>query len=160
MRTILLIAVLTLGGCAHNLAPGAGTEADVLAHFGKPVDSRKLDGGMRQFDYPRGPLGRETWRFTFEPDGRIHAIEQLLDEPHFAQLKSGMPMEAVRFALGRHYLTTDYANLDEQVWSWRYTDFGSAWMFFNAHFDAKSGLLKYTSRTPELIPEIRGRRRH
>ncbi|MSQ53081.1 MAG: hypothetical protein EXR28_14475 [Betaproteobacteria bacterium] len=82
MRTILLIAVLTFGGCVHNLV----TEADVLAHFGKPLDSRTLDGGLRQFDYPRGPLGRETWRFTFEPDGKIHAAEQLLDEPHFAKL--------------------------------------------------------------------------
>ena len=154
------LAALLLGACAMPVVPGTSTETDVLAFFGKPIDTRQIEGGSRQFDYPRGPLGRETWRITLSADGKVQWVEQLLDEAHFARIKSGMSKIDVQRELGRHFITTNFANLGEQVWSWRYTDFGSRYMFFNAHFHAQSGLLKYASRTPEFIYEfrLRGRR--
>ena len=159
LSVTVLAATLLLGGCANPVLPGTSTEAEVIAYFGKPVDIRPLENGAREFDYPRGPLGRETWRVTLAGDGKVLQVEQLLDEPHFVRLTKGMSKGEVQRELGRHFITTDFSNLDEQVWSWRYTEFGSRFMFFNAHFDAQNSLLKHTSRTPEPILEFRGRGR-
>ncbi len=157
MCAVALAGSLLLGGCANPVLLGVSTEADVIAYFGKPVDTRPIENGAQQYDYPRGPPGRETWRVTLGGDGKVLQVEQLLDEPHFARLTKGMSKGDVQRELGRHFITTDFNNLDEQVWSWRYTEFGSRYLFFNAHFDAQSGLLKHTSRTPEPIYEFRVR---
>ncbi|MFM9970739.1 MAG: hypothetical protein ACKVQK_20295 [Burkholderiales bacterium] len=157
LLAVVLGIALQLVACAMPIVPGASSESDVIAYFGKPIDSRELAGGNREFDYPRGPLGRENWRVTLSAEGRVVQVEQLLSEPGFARLTKGMSQAEVNRSLGRHFVTTNYANLNEQVWSWRYVDFGNRLMFFNAHFDVSSGLLKYTSRTPEFVNERRGR---
>ena len=158
-RTVaaLCAAGALLGSCVSLPVPGTSNEADVIAAFGKPVDTRSLADGSRQLDYPRGPMGRETWRATLSADGRLERLEQLLDEAHFARLKPGMTTEEVHRVLGRHFITSEYRNLEEQVWSWRYVDVSTRHMFFNAHFDVRTGLLKTTSRTDEYLPQ-RGRR--
>jgi len=149
-----MFAGLVLAGCALPLAPKISTEHDVISHFGRPVDTHTLENGDRQFDYPRGPLGRETWRVTVSSDGTLQSIEQLLDEPYFARLTKGMSKFEVNRELGRHFIDSAYENLGEEVWSWRYMEFGNRQMFFNAHFETKTGLLTYTSRTPEFVHEV------
>ena len=148
---LLFCTALALASCASPPVPGAGSEADVLTYFGKPLDTRPIDNGAKQLYYPRGPLGRETWRATVSSDGRLQSLEQLLDEPHFARLKPGMSRDDVERELGRHFITSEYSNLDEQVWSWRYVDVANRYMFFNAHFDTRTGLLKYTTRIDEFL---------
>lgn len=150
---------LLLGACAAPIIPGTSMESDVFAYFGKPADTRQLEGGRREFDYPRGPAGRETWRVTLSPEGRVLAVENLLEDPNFGRLKPKMTKQEVDRILGRHFFTSEFPNLGEEVWSWRYTEFGNRMMYFNAHFDAGSGLLKYASRTPDPLQVVTGRGR-
>ncbi len=151
--------VVALGGCAAALVPGTSREPDVIARFGTSLEESQLPDGGRVLEYPRQPLGLENWRVSLSPDGTVRAVEQLLDEPHFARLKPGMSMDEVKRVLGRPYGTSHYSNLDEDVVSWLYRDPFTR-MFFNAHFDV-AGHLKFTSRTPDpssVVPVTRGRR--
>lgn len=161
-RLILAAVALTcacwLTGCATPPRVGS-SEAEVVEYFGSPVETRERADGNREFDYPRGPLGRETWRVTLDRDNRVVAIEQLLDPTNLGRIKAGMTREEVHAAMGRHAITTFFQNLNEEVWSWRYTELGGTFFLFNAHFDVATGALKYTSRTPEFVNEIRVRGR-
>jgi hypothetical protein len=40
------------------------------------------DGGEAWF-YPRGRVGRQTFRAEIAPDGKLRNVEQVLDEAHF-----------------------------------------------------------------------------
>ncbi len=146
---IAIISLVVLGACV-TIVPGTSRETDVLAHFGTPAEQRQLPDGGRVLEFPRSPLGHENWRVTLAADGTVRAVEQLLDEPHFARLKPGMTKSEVRLELGRpaESETQIYPNLNEEVWTWRYLE-PQRRMFFNAHFDQKTGKLKYTSRTEE-----------
>ncbi len=140
---------LLLGACAAQIVPGASTESDVLASFGKPVDARQIEGGKRELDYPRGPRGRETWRVTLSAEGSVVSVAQLLEEANFARLKPGMSKDEVDHEMGRHFFVADFPGNREEVWSWRYAEFGNRTMYFNTHFDSGSGRLKFTSRSPD-----------
>lgn len=146
--TLILLSGL-LAGCV-NLVPGTSKEADAIAHFGQPAEQRNLPDGGRILEFPRSPLGFENWRVTLGADGTVRSVEQLLDEPHFARIKPGMTVNQVKLELGRPGEFTQYANLSEEVLSWRYMEF-SRRMFFNAHFDG-TGSLKYASRSEETLP--------
>ena len=139
-----------LAGCSLPLQPGVSGEADVVAYFGKPEETRKLADGGTEYDYPRGPLGRETWRVHLNNAGKVAQVEQLLEPNHFNQIQRGMTREQVHRVLGRQAITSRYKNLNEEVWSWRYIEMNDMYFFFNAHFDAATGQLKYASRTIEI----------
>ena len=146
--SVLLFSLLA-AGCT-TLVPGTSREVDVTSYFGKPTEERKLADGGRELEFPRSPLGYENWRVTLGPDGVVRNVEQLLDEPHFKQLKPGMTMDEVKHVLGRPGDYAKYPNLSEEVLSWRYMEF-SVRMFFNAHFDG-AGRFKYSSRLEEPRP--------
>jgi len=74
--------------------------------------------------------------------------EQVVDESAFANVVLGLTRDEVLQMLGPPTEEQSFANLGEDVVSWRYVEFGNRLMFFNAHFD-RSGRLKYTSRTPD-----------
>lgn len=150
MHILLLLAALS-AGCT-TLVPGTSKESDVTAHFGAPAEQRQLPDGSRVLDFPRSPLGYENWRVTLDSSGVVRNVEQLLDEAHFSRLKKGMTVDEVKRELGRPGEYAKYANLSEEVFSWRYMEF-SRRMFFNAHFD-ENGRFKYSSRTEESPPMI------
>lgn len=147
--SVLVFSVL-VAGCA-NLVPGTSKEADVTAYFGQPAEQRQLADGSRVLDFPRSPLGYENWRVTVGKDGTVRSVEQLLDEAHFARLKSGMTIDEVKRELGRPAEFWKYANIAEEVISWRFMEFNRR-MFFNAHFD-NSGRFKYASKSEEDLPQ-------
>lgn len=66
-----------------------------------------------------------------------------------AKIRPGMTVDQVRQELGNPYDSQRYPNLGESVLSWFYLEHGPRHMFFNAHFDSSTHLLKYTSRTPD-----------
>jgi hypothetical protein len=156
-----LSLALLLAGCLAPIVPGSSREADVYERYGPPDDRWERADGGRVLVYPGGPLGLQSWRFTVAPDGSVEQVEQLLDEAHFARIRPGMTRDEVRRELGRHAESMRFPNLQEEVWSWRYMDYGNRRMFFNAHFDAE-GRVKYTSRSEDYVPEalrLRLRRR-
>ena len=128
---VYLGGVLALAACAPAPQPGVSGHAEVIAYFGEPSETRQLPNGGTEFDYPRGPLGRETWRVHFDNAGKVAQVEQLLEPHHFDQIQRGMTREQVHRLLGRQAITTRYENLNEEVWSWRYIEVSDMYYFFN-----------------------------
>jgi hypothetical protein len=149
MRLIasLLAAAGVLGGCA-TLVTSVSRESDVVASFGTPAETRQLADGGRVLEYPKQPFGTENWRVTLNADGTVRSMEQLIDEAHFAKVRRGMSVDEVLRELGRPSEKKAFANSGETVLSWGYM-VPDQRMQFNAHFDAASGRLKRTSRTPD-----------
>jgi len=151
MKAGIGLLALTFAGCASlftPLVPGTSREPAVIAKFGTPAATRVLADGGKVLEYPREPEGGENWRVTLAPDGTVRSVEQLVNEPTFAKIVRGMTRDQVLEALGRPTEEKRFVLLKEDVISWRYVEFGSRIMLFNAHFDP-SGHLKYTSRTPD-----------
>ena len=153
-----LLAVLVLAACATQ--PPPRSEGELISRHGRPTEEWTLPDGNRALMYADTPLGYGSTRFIVDREYQVIAAEPVINEDHFVRLKAGMSEEDVRHELGRPGETSAYANLNERVWSWRYIEFGNRRMFFNAHFDAGSGRLKYTSRTPEPEPRFRVGLRH
>lgn len=155
MTKRLSLALLPLITACAGAFPGAvdlvrpgETEMAVVTSLGAPAERKSLPNGGYQLDYPRQPLGYENWRVILNADNRVVRVEQLIDEDHFAQLKTGMSEAEVRQLLGRPSEEQAYKAMNEYVLSWRYREFGNRLMWFNAHFD---GQWKYkaSSRTPD-----------
>lgn len=144
----LLIMLLPLGACdfvaQKKLVAGESTEADVRRWMGEPELIWEDDDGSRTLEYPRGPNGLETYFVSVGPDGRYRRTEQVLVEENFRRLQPGMDRDAVRQILGKPGEVTRFARQQEEVWSWHFKAPDTRIMFFNAHFDQGSGLLKRT----------------
>src|SRR5881392_3931624 len=131
MNTILSRAVLVLfpalfaAGCANFAAiePGASAQqietlAGAHANVWKNVD------GSEVWEYPRGPFGVETYMVTLGPDRAVREVRQVLSEEYISKLHVGMPRDEVRRLLGRPR-DTGFSDLnDEEIWSWRYREWG------------------------------------
>lgn len=84
----LLLAVF-LAGCVsdgRNLRPGVADAAAVRADMGAPALVLPLPQGGEAWFYPRGYVGRQTFRAELGPDGKLRKVEQVLDEQHFDQV--------------------------------------------------------------------------
>lgn len=145
---LLALTALFLTGCAayggRGLKPGESRLEDVLAVMGTPAVQWSEPDGSRKLQYPRGPLGVHTWQIQVDAAGRLAAIENLLDEEHFSQIKPGMSEAQVLRLLGPSYApgTAFFERRNEWVLEWRYCD---AWRFvsrFDVMFDATSRLAR------------------
>src|SRR5689334_5468825 len=97
---ILVIAAAC--GCAGNpqqVSPGMSS-TEVGAALGKPSAIGQLPGGEAYWDYSAQPFGFTNDRVTFNPDGRVRDVRNLLTEENFANLHKGMTPEEVRVLLG------------------------------------------------------------
>ena len=79
----LLLAITPLGAVCDfiaqkDLTPGQSTEADVRRWMGQPEMIWEESDGSRTLEYPRGPMGKETYFVTIGADGRYRSIEQVL----------------------------------------------------------------------------------
>jgi hypothetical protein len=159
--TAALLVLAVLVGCAGysgaRLMPGA-SEADVRASMGAPQRVWSDAGGGSSWEYARGPEGKETYMARLGPDGRLVRIDQVLSEPFFAQLQSGMTTEAVARLLGRPYSSVRFPLSGETVWAWRFQQSDIYAMCFYAHFN-DDGRLVRTSMGQEDAPDDWPRRR-
>jgi outer membrane protein assembly factor BamE (lipoprotein component of BamABCDE complex) len=84
---------------------------------------------------------------TLGKDGVLREIVQVLNDQTFAKLQPGMTTDEVRRLIGRPAETMKFANLGEDVWSWKYeTGPNEEWMH-HVHFSLADGKLKRTSRS-------------
>lgn len=141
----LAVLAASLWGCA-TVSPGMD-EVQVQAKMGKPETVRKNSDGSETWEYPMGPLGRETYMVTVGSDRIVTDVRQVLTEEYFSQVKAGMSREQVRQLLGKPGSVTVFAARDEEVWSWRYLQVNP--MFFNVTFDSRGGTVKTTQRLEE-----------
>jgi outer membrane protein assembly factor BamE (lipoprotein component of BamABCDE complex) len=87
-RVFALLLTIVLAGCVsdgRSLRPGDAAEA-VRAEMGTPALVVPLPDGGQAWFYPRGRVGRQTFRAELAPDGRLRKVEQVLDEQHFDQV--------------------------------------------------------------------------
>ena len=142
-----------LSGCDYfaekKLVVGQHTEQDVRTLMGKPDMIWEEESGSRKLEYPRGPMGTQTYFVHIGPDGKYLGMERVLVEANFAKIKVGMSQDDARRILGKQTEVTPYALANEEVWSWRYEGDAQATMFFNAHFDPATGRIRRISRNED-----------
>lgn len=142
-----------LAGCDYfaekKLVAGQHTEEDVRRLMGKPEIVWEEENGARKLEYPRGPMGTQTYFVFIGPDGRYRAMERALVEANFVKVQVGMSPDDVRRILGKQTEVTPYALAREEVWSWRYEGDAQKTMFFNAHFDQATRRVKRISRNED-----------
>ena len=110
-----------LAGCAANgvnLRPGVSDEAAVRKDMGTPADTVALSNGGRALFYPRG--FRQTIRVELGPDGKVRAVEQVLDERNFDRIVKGKTTrDELRAMLGPPFFVRQLSK-QELVWEYRY----------------------------------------
>jgi hypothetical protein len=143
------LAALLVAGCdlqMRDLKPGVSTAADVTKAMGKHTFEWKEPDGSVTWEFPRGPAGVVTYMVVLGKDGVLREIRQVLDDATFAKLQPGMTPDEVRKLIGRPAQTMKFANLQEDVWSWKYETGPNELWNFHVHFNLGDGKLKKTSR--------------
>ncbi|KAF1024755.1 MAG: hypothetical protein GAK40_01496 [Burkholderia plantarii] len=131
----------------RELTPGVSSEADVRNKLGQPETERQAIDGSKRLEYPRGPMGDETYMIDIDRNGLYLGATQVLTADSFAQVHAGMTMDEVRQLLGKPTEIARYPLKPETVWSWRWREDGvSQDAFFNVHF-GDDGLVATTSRS-------------
>ena len=145
------IAVLTvaalLSGCAHPDMLRVGMTRDELdSRFVKPGVERR-EGGDDIRIYTSQPLGQRASAAHLSPDGRITAVEPLLNTPHFAAIAIDRWTKADVFD---HFgpPAEKRGTLRYEGWSYRYRE-AEVWdSLFSVMFDA-GGIVRQTQNGPD-----------
>ncbi|HTF15862.1 MAG TPA: outer membrane protein assembly factor BamE, partial [Burkholderiales bacterium] len=113
---------------------------------GAPTNVWKNADGSEVWEYPRGPFGVETYMVTLGPDRAVREVRQVLGDDTISKLHAGMSREEVRRLLGTPR-DIGFSGLDdEEIWSWRYRDWGVRNMELYVQFDRPTGTLKKITR--------------
>lgn len=144
-----LAAAASLWGCALSPVSNGMDEMQVQARLGKPETVRKVADGSQIWEYPGGPLGRQTYMVTIGADRSVKDVRQVLSDPYFSKVTSGMSRDEVRQILGRPGEVWMFPARNEEVWTWRYQEIVP--MFFNVMFDRASGTVRTTQRQEEVL---------
>jgi hypothetical protein len=152
-RTLPALSVAALAaalwGCAMTPVKTGMDEMQVQARMGKPETVRKNSDGSQTWEYPTGPLGRQTYMVTVGSDHSVKEVRQVMTDEYFSQVKQGMSRDDVRQLLGKPGEVWTFLARDEEVWSWRYYQ-GNP-MFFNVMFDRSQGTVRSTQRLEEIL---------
>src|SRR6266446_2394 len=143
----LLLPALLTAACASFSAikPGASAQ-QVETLVGPPANVWKNADGSEVWEYPRGPLGVETYMVTLGSDRAVREVRQVLNDEYISKLHAGMSRDEVRRLLGRPRDVSYYGLDDEEIWSWRYREWKVRTMELAAQFDRSTGRLKRISR--------------
>ena len=147
---LLLALAACLAGCANLTAVSSGMPAQqVQAKLGAPETIRKNADGSEVWEYPGGPLGRQTYMVTLGSDRAVQEVHQVLNDEYFSRVRAGMSRDEVRRLLGKPGEIMVFGARDEEVWSWRYQQQNP--MFFNVLFDRTAGTVRTTQRIEEIL---------
>lgn len=144
---LLLFPSLFAAGCASFSAINPGASAQqVETLVGAPASVRKNADGSEVWEYPRGPLGVETYMVTLGSDRAVREVRQVLSDEYISKLHVGMSRDEVRQLLGRPRDIGFSEFDDEEIWSWRYREWGVRNMELYVQFDRPTGALKGITR--------------
>ncbi len=150
LSLLLLALAACLAGCANLTAVSSGMPAQqVQAKLGAPETIRKNADGSEVWEYPGGPLGRQTYMVTLGSDRAVQEVHQVLNDEYFSRVRAGMSRDEVRRLLGKPGEIMVFGARDEEVWSWRYQQQNP--MFFNVLFDRTAGTVRTTQRIEEIL---------
>lgn len=162
---LAIFLAMLLGACkaylGYELKPGEDRLENVLHVLGQPAMRWQSEDGSVQLAFPRGPAGIHTYMVTIGADGKLHQIENVLEQKHFALIKPGMGKEEVLRILGPSYpnWTAYFERRDELVWEWRYCDTWGEAARFNVLFDNTTGKVRSTMSLTESQRGFCGRGR-
>ena len=126
----LTAAALLLGACTTMQQIPAGTPlSEVQARYGAPTHSCTLPDGQRRLIWSMQPLGQYAWATTVGPDERVGAVEQILSNAAFAEVKQGEwdhERLACMFGPPAEVSQVGLPSVRQEVWSYRYKQAG-AW---------------------------------
>ena len=146
----LFALAASLAGCANFTGVSSGMPAQqVQAKLGAPETVRTNADGSEVWEYPGGPLGRETYMVTLGSDRAVREVHQVLNDEYFSRVHPGMSRDDVRRLLGKPGDIMVFGARDEEVWSWRYQQENP--MFFNVLFDRSAGTVRTTQRLEEIL---------
>ena len=132
MRTSAFLVAVFLAGCVSNgtnLQPGVADAAAVRAEMGRPAEVLKTVQGGELWFYPRGRVGRETYRVELAPDGKLQDVEQVLHEWNFDRVVAGKTTrEELRRLLGPPELEWLSMNGWETIWDYHYWWASQQWV--------------------------------
>lgn len=147
MKAFSIVLVLLLGACAHPDALRVGMSRDELdARFGRPDAVRHEPDGDVQI-YSSAPLGERASAAHLDAQGRVVAVEPLLNTEHFATIRVG--------AWNQNDVLTHFGRPAEvsrtrfyEVWSYRYREAETWYSLFHVMFDA-AGVVRQTQNAPD-----------
>jgi hypothetical protein len=154
---------LMVSACAHpdDLRVGM-TRAELDAQFGKPSAERHdvtADGSDDVRIYTSAPLGQRASAAHIGPDGRVTAVEPLLNIPHFATIRvDRWTMNDVLAHFGKPSeisATREYPT----VWGYRYREAETWNSMFSVMFDA-AGVVRLTQNGPDEMYDPTNGREH
>src|SRR3989449_923531 len=135
---LLLVPVLFAAGCAGFSAINPGASArQVETLVGPPANVWKNADGSEVWEYPQGPLGVETYMVDLGPDRAVREVRQVLSDETISKLHVGMSRDEVRRLLGRPRDIGFSDFNDEEIWSWRYREWGGRNMELYVQFDRR-----------------------
>ena len=126
-RLAVLAAAAMLAGCAvlafARLESGKSSEAEVRQALGEPAKVYTEPDGTRQFVYPRGPGGTQTYMAYIAPDGRLARLEQVLAEDYFRRIEVGVTDGAqLERLIGPPWRKIDFPNKRQVAWDYVFVD--------------------------------------
>src|SRR5204863_9076949 len=106
---LLLFPALFAAGCANFAAiePGASAQ-QVETLVGAPANVWKNADGSEVWEYPRGPLGVETYMVTLGSDRVVREVRQVLSDETISKLHVGMSRDEVQ--LGDSFIAQHLAD--------------------------------------------------
>jgi hypothetical protein len=144
---LLLFPALFAAGCASFSAINPGASAQQVEKLvGAPASVWKNADGSEVWEYPQGPLGVETYMVTLGPDHAVREVRQVLSDETISKLHVGMSRDEVRRLLGKPRDIGFSSLNDEEIWSWRYREWGVRNMELYVQFDRSTGALKKVTR--------------
>ncbi len=153
------LILLTLAACdsqrISQLEEGVSTEDEVRARFGAPDGIRRGPNGERVLEYDRQPAGQQNYMITIGADGKMTALQQVLNPANFARIHPGMLMEDVHRLLGKPMKVTPYPLQKAVAWDWRYLQPPNASMVFTVWFGPDDHVLRLASAPDPQAPENR-----
>ena len=155
----ILLLVSALGGCAsysgYGLKPGIATADEVQRTMGVPRNIHREQDGGESWEYPRGPLGVETFMVRLDKNRVLREVEQVLNEKNFARIEVGKsgPEDVLR-AIGSPWRTGRFERRKEEFWDYRFRDTWGYDSQFHVIFD-ESGVVKQTMAIREFTPSDR-----
>jgi hypothetical protein len=120
-RALTLASLLLASACATGPQPGATAE-EVVNAMGRPAVELRDPDGTRHLAYPSGPFGLQTHMARIGSDGRLRAVEQVLDDSRFNAIVPGMTSDELLRLIGPPWQRVYFANLRQTAWDYRYRD--------------------------------------
>lgn len=152
------VTLLVLGACTsmHDIPPGTPL-SEVQARYGAPTVDCPGSGGTRSLIWSTQPMGQYAWASQVGGDGKLGAVEQILTDAAFRQVKVGVWNEeqlVCAFGPPAEKSLVGLPGSRQTVWSYRYREAG-AWNSLMHVYLSDAGVVQNLHPGPDPMYEVR-----